>query len=118
MRSMPPHQSVIKADISRAEKARYYNCRSDPDDESESADFIGLSSYLHCDGAATSIEEMAGYTKLLEDYESFDLTVPVIVTEFGCLHNSFEEINGHEAQRNFLQVEALYSKEFREVRWT
>ncbi|CAB9524601.1 glucanosyltransferase GAS5 [Seminavis robusta] len=112
MRKIPI--GVIKADVERENKALYYNCRSDPDDELENADFIGINSYLHCDGAATGIDELVGYSKLLEDYESFGMTVPVLWTEFGCLNESFEEVEGYETQRNFLQVEALYSKTYRE----
>ena len=112
MRKIPV--GIIKADIDRQEKAQYYNCRSNPNDETENADFIGLNTYQHCDGSATSMEELVGYSKLLEDYASFGLSVPVILTEFGCLNESFETLAGYESQRNFLQVEALFSKEYRE----
>ena len=112
MRKIPV--GVVEADVDRADKALYYNCRSDPDDDLENADFMGINTYLHCDGSATSIEELVGYTELLQDYASFGMTIPVVWAEFGCLNESFETVDGYEAQRNFLQVEALFSKEFRE----
>lgn len=112
MRKIPI--GIIKADIDRQDKAQYYNCRTDPNDESENADFIGINTYQHCDGSVTSIEDLVGYAQLLDDYASFGLTVPVILTEFGCLNESFETEDDYEAQRNFLQVDALYSKQYRE----
>lgn len=33
----------------------------------------------------------------------------------GCLSDTFETIDGYDAQRNFLQVEALFSPQFRQV---
>ena len=111
MRKIPV--GIIKADIDREEKALYYSCRSNPNDEMENADFIGINTYQHCDGSANSIEELVGYSTLLQDYASYGLSVPVILTEFGCLNESFETQDGYETQRNFLQVEALFSKEFR-----
>jgi 1,3-beta-glucanosyltransferase GAS5 len=84
MRKIPV--GVIKADVDREDKALYYNCRSNSTDELENADFIGINSYLHCDGDVTDIDELVGYNKLWEDYASYGITVPVIWTEFGCLN--------------------------------
>ncbi|CAB9521591.1 3-beta-glucanosyltransferase [Seminavis robusta] len=113
MRHIPV--GVIFADHDREIKAQYYNCRSDPQDDLEEAEFLGINSYLHCDGSATDIDELIGYKTLLAGFQSWGLTVPALWTEFGCLNDSFETIGDHQAQRNFLQVDALFSPEYREV---
>jgi 1,3-beta-glucanosyltransferase GAS5 len=112
MRRIPV--GVIEADVERSKKALYYNCRSDPNDELENADFIGINSYLHCDGSATGIDELVGYIDFLEEYASLGMTIPILWTEFGCVNESFEEQDGYEGQRNFLEVEALFSKAYQE----
>jgi len=112
MRKIPV--GIIQADIDREDKALYYSCRTNPTDETENTDFIGINTYLHCDGSATSTSELLGYKQLLSDYTSYDMSVPVIVTEFGCVHDSFATNDGYEAQRNFLQVDALFSEEYRQ----
>ena len=84
MRKIPV--GVIKADVDRDDKALYYGCRSDPSDELENADFIGINSYLHCDGSVTSMKELVGYNQLWEDYSTYNITVPVLWTEFGCMN--------------------------------
>jgi Glucanosyltransferase len=105
---------VIFADHERELNAKYYNCRSDPDDELENAEFVGINAYLHCDGTATHIDELIGYKTLLAGVASWGMTIPVMWTEFGCLNPSFEQLGEYEAQRNFLQVDALFSPEYRE----
>jgi 1,3-beta-glucanosyltransferase GAS5 len=106
---------VVYADSDRAIQAQYYNCRTDPDDDLENAEFIGINVYLHCDGTITDFNALVGYQELLADFASYGMTVPVLWTEFGCLNESFETIGEYQAQRNFLQVDALFSPSYREV---
>jgi hypothetical protein len=57
----------------------YNRCRSDTNDELENADYIGFNTYLHCDGTATSIDQLIGYEQLLADFETYNVQVPIIV---------------------------------------
>jgi 1,3-beta-glucanosyltransferase GAS5 len=106
---------VVIADSERAIQAQYFNCRTKSDDDLENAEFIGINVYLHCDGTVTDVNALVGYQELLADFASYGMTVPVLWTEFGCLNESFETIGEYQAQRNFLQVEALFSPSYRDV---
>ena len=57
----------------------FTSCRSDPDDELENADFIGLNAYLHCDGTLTDYTNLPGFVQLLSDFQTYETTVPVMV---------------------------------------
>jgi len=105
---------VAVADFDRAEKALYYNCRSDPNDELENAEWYGLNVYLHCDPTATSIDDLGGFQELLQDYKNYSMSIPIVLTEYGCENANFPTIDGFEGQRNFLQVDALYSNDYEE----
>ena len=50
------------------------------DDELENAEYIGINTYVDCDGTATSVDQLTGYETLLSDFTSYNLTVPVIVS--------------------------------------
>jgi hypothetical protein len=109
---------VVAADPSaqeRQENAKYYNCRSDPNDALENAQWFGLNAYQHCDGSATSIDEMDGYIQLLSDFESYEMSIPTLISEFGCRSRSFPAIDGFQSQRTWLQVDAIYSPAYVEV---
>ena len=110
MRQIPI--GVVVADVDRMANALYYNCRSDPDDELENAEWYGINVYLHCDGSAQTTDELIGYQELLEDFKSFEMSIPVVLAEFGCINESFDTIDGFESQRNFLQVDAIFSPEY------
>ena len=98
----------------------YFNCRSDDASDSESnlletPEWYGLNSYQHCDGSATSIKQLTGWKQLKDDFKRYNLSVPVIISEYGCRERGFETIGAFEAQRNWLQVDALYSTEYQDV---
>lgn len=112
MRHIPV--GVVFADHERETKAKYYNCISSGD-ELEVAEFMGINAYLQCDGSATNTGQLTGYNQLLQDTLSSGLTVPVMWTEHGCLNPSFPTMNGFAAQRNWLQVDALYSPIFQDA---
>ncbi|KAJ0410331.1 hypothetical protein P43SY_002663 [Pythium insidiosum] len=113
MREIPV--GVVLADTNRDVNALYYNCRTDPDDEYENAQWYGLNVYLHCDGTQTDAAEVGpGFQKLLDDFTSYKMNIPVMLTEFGCLDPSFPTMGDYKAQRTWIQTTWLHSKEFRE----
>jgi hypothetical protein len=59
----------------------YFSCRSDPNDELENSEFIGINVYQYCDGSPTALDPLNGYEGLLVDFEYINTTVPVIVSE-------------------------------------
>ncbi|GLD95307.1 hypothetical protein PINS_up003951 [Pythium insidiosum] len=106
---------VVLADKDRQDNAIYYNCRTDPSDTYENAEWYGLNVYLHCDGKVTDPTTIgAGFQKLTNDFASYKMNIPVMLTEFGCLNPSFPTIDGYDAQRNWVQAAWLHSKELRE----
>jgi hypothetical protein len=110
MRQIPI--GVVVADIDRDANALYYNCRSDPTDELENAEWYGLNIYLHCDGSAQNIDDLSGYNGLLASHKEYGLSIPVVIAEFGCTSESFPTIDGFAAQRDFLDVDAIFSPDF------
>jgi hypothetical protein len=113
MRKVPV--GVVTADFDRQLNAIYYNCRSDPSDLLENAEWYGINAYLHCDGNAVSIEELDGFIELRQNFLDYNLTIPVVVAEFGCRDRSFPTIDGFEAQRTWLQIDALFSESYADV---
>jgi len=97
---------LISADNDRDNLAMYYNCHSSRRkmDPFETADWYGLNTYVFCDGNATSFEEAEGLQLLASSFESYNYSVPTLLTEFGCLSDSFSTIDGYQGQRNFNQA--------------
>ena len=115
MRQIP--LGLVIADVERTENALYYGCQTVPDDDLEIAEWYGINTYIHCDGSATSIEQLDGYKNILADFASYGLSYPIMLTEFGCLNPSFPSLTGddgitYEAQRTWLQVEALFDPQY------
>ena len=52
------------------EQNTYYHCRTDPNDEFENAEWFAINSYRHCDGAASSKDEIIGWPELLADFRN------------------------------------------------
>jgi len=102
---------MVNWDYERERQTLYFNCRTDPSDVLENPEWYGLNTYLHCDPAATSTQDLVGWYTLLQDFTSYGLSIPVVVSEFGC-RERFAAVGEFEAQRNWLQVDALYSSEF------
>ncbi|TYZ66239.1 hypothetical protein PybrP1_001770 [[Pythium] brassicae (nom. inval.)] len=113
IRSVPV--GVVLADHQREENARYYNCRTDPADKFENAEWYGLNAYQHCNAKATKMNEAGGFTKMATDFVDFKMSIPVMLTEFGCLNKEFPTVDGYEAQRTWLQAGWLFSPEMRAV---
>jgi 1,3-beta-glucanosyltransferase GAS5 len=104
---------MVNWDNERGMQARYFNCRTDPSDTMENAEWYGLNSYQHCDPTAVTVDDLVGWIELRDNFKSFDLSVPVIISEYGC-RERFPTIGDFEAQRNWLQVDALYSQSYLE----
>mmetsp|Transcript_29109 Transcript_29109/g.52671 ORF Transcript_29109/g.52671 Transcript_29109/m.52671 type:complete len:106 (+) Transcript_29109:1107-1424(+) len=58
---------------------------------------------------------MDGYIQLLSDFESYEMSIPTLISEFGCRSRSFPTIDGFQSQRTWLQVDAIYSPAYVEV---
>lgn len=115
MRQIPV--GIASADSERDENALYYGCQTVPGDDLEPVQWYGLNTYVHCDGSATSIDQLVGYQQLLSDFGSYGLSYPIMLTEFGCLNPSFPTLTNDdgmpfEAQRTWLQVEALFDPQY------
>lgn len=104
---------MVNWDNQRQVQALYFNCRTDPSDTLENTAWYGLNAYQHCDPSATSVDQLSGWIQLRQDFESLNLPVPVVIAEYGC-RERFASIGEFEAQRNWLQVDALYSPEYAE----
>jgi 1,3-beta-glucanosyltransferase GAS5 len=98
------------ADNLRDNNSLYYGCRSNTSDTLENAEYIGINAYQHCNGNS---DVLLGYEKLLSDFSNYSLPMPAIISEFGCLDGSFPTIDGYAAQRNFLDVDALFTQRYR-----
>lgn len=101
MRHLPI--GLIMADSDRDENTLFYNCQTG-DDDLEHAEWYGLNSYVYCNGTAFSMDEAPGFESLIESFESYNYSIPVLLTEFGCLSKTFPTIDGFEAQRTFNQA--------------
>ncbi|TMW62430.1 hypothetical protein Poli38472_005048 [Pythium oligandrum] len=112
MRQIPV--GLVMADTSRPENAKYYNCRTDPNDKLENAEWYGINVYVHCDDI-NDPTKAAGFNLLRDDFESYDYSIPVILTEFGCTAPSFPTLDGYEAQRTFHDAKWMNTKEYSHV---
>lgn len=105
LRNLPV--GLVSADSQREDVSLYYNCASDPNDPYENAEWFGLNSYVHCDGTIHEYEDAGGYKNLALSYESYHYSIPVLITEFGCLSKNFPTLLGFESQRTFDQAKWL-----------
>lgn len=105
---------MVNWDAFRETQSNYFLCRTDPDDELENAEWYGMNIYQHCDTTAVTVEDLDGWELLRDDFAAYNHPVPIIVAEYGC-KEPFQEIDGFEAQRNWLQVDALYTEDYVDV---
>ena len=101
--------------IQSFEQHVYYHCRTDPDDLLENTEWFALNSYRHCDGFATSKDEIIGWPELKRDYGAANFPTPVMLGEYGCREYGFPTIDGFETQRTWFQAEALYTPDYSDV---
>lgn len=102
MRKIPI--GLVAADSDRDENALYYNCQSDPDDDYEYAEWYGLNSYVTCNIDIEEYQDAKGLLSMQKSFESYNLSIPVLMTEFGCLSDTYPTVDGYAGQRNFLQA--------------
>ncbi|KAG3047908.1 hypothetical protein PI124_g24391, partial [Phytophthora idaei] len=91
---------LVVADTDRDENAQYYNCRTDESDELENAQWYGINTYVHCDDISDPTKA-TGFNLLRDSFKSYDYSIPVVLTEFGCVSPAFPTVDGYEAQRTF-----------------
>ena len=111
MRNIPI--GLISADIDRQDLAAYYNCHEDigdSEDHFETAEWYGLNSYVFCNGKAKTYEDALALHLLSESFANLNYSIPVLLTEFGCLSDTFPEIDGYQGQRNFLEGKWLLTE--------
>mmetsp|Transcript_422 Transcript_422/g.512 ORF Transcript_422/g.512 Transcript_422/m.512 type:complete len:658 (-) Transcript_422:345-2318(-) len=93
----------------------YYHCRTDPNNVLENVEWFGINSYRHCDGSATTIDEIVGWPELRSDFEAANFPGPVLFGEYGCREQGFPTIKNFETQRTWLQAEALYTPDYSDI---
>lgn len=108
MRKVP--LGLVSADTQRDENAMYYNCQGDPSDKYEGAEWYGFNSYVSCDPDIDEYQNASGLVFLQQDFERYQYSIPVVMTEYGCLSKNFETIDGYEGQRDFKQTEWLMTE--------
>ena len=106
---------MVNWDFERTKQTLYFNCRNNGTDALETPEWYGLNSYQHCNAANTNPMALEGWEALRQDFVSYNLPVPVVIGEYGCRTSGFDTIDGFAAQRNWLQVDALYSSTYAEV---
>jgi len=104
---------IVLADIDQAIFAQYYGCKHDSDDDLVVNEWIGLNQYRHQNYLNTDPDNIPGYEALLAEYQALALPIPVLFTEFGGTNPSFPTIDGYAGQRDFLQVETLFSERYK-----
>ena len=102
---------LVSADYFRGAFANYYNCQENPNDPYEFAEWYGLNSYVFCNGNVSHFDKAPGFIYLAQSFQSYDYSIPVMLTEFGCLSPTFKTIDGYQAQRNFLQAKWLITED-------
>jgi hypothetical protein len=71
----------------------------DDDDDLDHAEWYGLNTYVYCNANHTSFDQAGGFKLLLDSFESYNYSIPVLLTEFGCLSKSFATIDSYQGQR-------------------
>ncbi|KAL4174087.1 hypothetical protein KRP22_006030 [Phytophthora ramorum] len=97
---------LVMADTDRAENAQYYNCRTDESDELENAQWYGINTYVQCDDISDP-DKATGFNLLRDSFKSYDYSIPVVLSEFGCVSPAFPTVDGFEAQRTFHDAEFM-----------
>eukprot|EP00978_Attheya_sp_CCMP212_P041180 scaffold232727_cov68-Attheya_sp.AAC.1 len=105
---------VVVSDAYREATALYYNCQGD-DDPLEHAEWFGINAYQHCAGSVTDSAKSNGWQTMKNDFQSYNYSIPVLLTEYGCIRTSFPTIDGFEGQRTFAQAQWLFESGFRDV---
>lgn len=100
---------LVAADSDREVNTLYYNCQEDSGDPFEYAEWFGLNSYVHCSNV-THYKDAVGLQALQKSFEAFHMSIPVLLTEFGCLSPYFPTVDGYQGQRTFLQAKWMLTE--------
>ncbi|GLE10160.1 hypothetical protein PINS_up022171 [Pythium insidiosum] len=100
MRQIPV--GLVIADTYRDWNAMYYNCRTDPNDELETAEWFGINVYPDSTCSATASR-------------ASNYSIPTLLTEFGCLSPAFPTVDGYEGQRTFHDAKWMNDREYSDV---
>ena len=103
---------MVNWDFARTEQALYFNCQTDTSDPLETPEWYGMNVYLHCNANDPTL---GGFPQFLQDFEGYNLSVPVVIAEYGCRENNFPTMEGFEAQRTWLETEAFYTEAYQSV---
>ncbi|KAG7396693.1 hypothetical protein PHYBOEH_001922 [Phytophthora boehmeriae] len=109
MRQVPV--GLVVADTDRDDNAQYYNCRTDPADELENAEWYGINTYVHCEDISDPAKA-TGFNMLRDSFKNYNYSIPVLLTEFGCVNPSFPTVDGYEAQRTFHDAVFMNSRAY------
>lgn len=114
MKAPPPFAFVVVALVANTHVVlhSFDSCQTDPDDEYETAEWYGLNSYVFCDGNATTYDDAPGFQLLGDSFASYNYSIPVLLTEFGCLSNSFPTEDDYKGQRDFLQAKWMLEEPY------
>ncbi|KAG1709004.1 hypothetical protein DVH05_022635 [Phytophthora capsici] len=102
---------LVVADTDRDDNALYYNCRTDPSDELENAQWYGINTYVHCEDISDPTKA-TGFNLLRDSFKGYDYSIPVVLTEFGCVNPNFPTVDGYEAQRTFHDARFMNMPEY------
>lgn len=105
---------MVNWDAFREVQSNYFICRTDPNDPMENAEWYGMNIYQHCSPEAQTVDELLGWSAFRDDFAALNHPIPIVVAEYGC-REPFPEIDGFEAQRTWLQVDALYRQDYVDV---
>lgn len=103
MRNIPI--GLTSADTDRDLNALYYNCQSESDTDLDRAEWYGINSYVVCNGTVKTYDEAPGFQLLVSSFENLNYSIPVMLTEYGCLSQTYPTIDGYEGQRTFHESE-------------
>jgi hypothetical protein len=78
---------LVTAGFDRSLKARYFGCRTDPNDELENAEWYGINSYRHCDPNAVSVDELTGILELQQDFLAYQLPKASLLEKVAALQS-------------------------------
>ena len=98
---------LASADSFRPVLAAYYNCQGDPTDPYEYAEWYGINTYVFCNGAVNTYPEALGFIGLEQSFRSYHYSLPVMLTEYGCLSTTFPTVDGYVGTRSFAQTRWL-----------
>jgi len=98
---------VVVSDRTPVELTDYYNCYTTASkDPYELASWVGINLYRDCQADVTELSNSTGYQALIADFSNY--SIPLLLSEYGCINPSFPTIDGFHAQRSFNQSRWIF----------